>query len=401
MPPKKRSATPGSRDAPPAKKPKPAKPLGSFPAFSDGDVAISVGDLALTLHSQTLRKSCDYFANFDSTSTKFPDRFVLKPASLLLGPDADHTLAFAVVSPADADADADADRNNGGDDARIKRARSANEAIFRLLYRQPLSCTKPADFRDVAALATCYGCVDAVKDTLVTAILKASLGTTLFRDGPCALLNAACNLRDESIFSEALLHAVGRGCGDELLPSTVADLVDKHTAGLEAKVQGCWQAAMRCCTTDSIPRALAAVLMRNYVDQHVACTLVSPLRPEVYGVLFALHTMENIKPLLQAGLLARVDDVDEALVAGQDFIVAQDVDRYGDDDDYYAHLYRVHRGFDECVNRRSIEGELRTMLQNVKQVIKPLFVGDRNASYFTCVQFAGPFPWPKAPSNSP
>ncbi|KAH7042236.1 hypothetical protein B0J12DRAFT_674287 [Macrophomina phaseolina] len=220
--------------------------------------------------------------------------------------------------------------------------------------------------------------MNKVKDALVSAILKASLGTTLFRDDPWALLNAAYNLRDEAIFSEALLHVVGRGGGGELLPSGVADLVDKHLADLEAKVKTCWQDALRCCRTDSIPRALATTLMRSYSTS-------TPLRPEVYKVLAALHHMANIKPLLHAGLMASVDEVDDALVASQTFINNQDSDRW----------------LDQCVNRQSVEGELRSMLQGIKEVIKPLFVGDRNVGYITCMHFAGPFPWPNTPPSSP
>ncbi|KAH7029966.1 hypothetical protein B0J12DRAFT_682982 [Macrophomina phaseolina] len=243
--------------------------------------------------------------------------------------------------------------------------------------------------------------MNKVKDALVSAILKASLGTTLFRDDPWALLNAAYNLRDEAIFSEALLHVVGRGGGGELLPSGMADLVDKHLADLEAKVKTCWQDALRCCRTDSIPRALATTLIRSYVDQHVACALGSPLRPEVYKVLAALHHMANIKPLLHAGLMASVDEVDNALVASQTFINNQDSDRCYDAESYNNSIHILNEGLDQCVNRQSVEGELRSMLQGIKEVIKPLFVGDRNMGYFTCIHFAGPFPWPNTPPSSP
>lgn len=411
MPPKKRSATPSSHH-PPAKKPKAAKPPGSFPKFNDGDVTTSVGDLELNLHSQTLSDTCDYFSELHSDSTKLPKHFTLKPSKLSLGHDADQTLAFAIVSPADL-SDNEVEAANGDDnstartttttttDTQIKRAEAANEAVFRVLYRQPLLCARPADFRDAAILAAHYGCIDAVKDALVTAILKASLGTTLFQDDPWALLNAACTLRDESIFSEALLHVVGRGGGDELLPDAVADLVDKHVADLEAKVKRCWQDAMHCCRMDSIPRALAATLMNSYFDQHVACALGSPLRPEVYKILAALHHMDSIKPLLQARLMAMVDEVDDALVAGQDFVKVQDPARCYDGENYSNTIYIIDKGLEQCVNGQSVEVELQKMLKGIKEAIKPLFVGDRNVGYFTCIHFAGLFPWPNVPPGSP
>ncbi|GME36514.1 hypothetical protein GTA08_BOTSDO13094 [Neofusicoccum parvum] len=411
MPPTKRSATPDAHHAPLAKKPKVAEPPGSFPNFDDGDVAISVGDLELNLHSRTLRDTCAYFAEFDSTG--FPKHFIYQPRSPSLGHDADQTMTFAVVSPyrnsSGAEAANDDDNSTAQTttttttttDARMKRAKAANEAVFRILYRQPFSCARPADFRDAATLATRYGCADAVRDALVTAILKASLGTTLFQSDPWALLDAAYNLRDESIFSEALLHAVGRGGGDELLPDAVVDLMDKHVADLEAKVKRCWHDAMRCCRTDSIPRALAATLMRSYLDQHTACALGSPLRPEVYRVLAALHHMDNVKPLLQARLMAMVDEVDNALVAGQDFVNAQDPDRCYDGESHSNTIYVIDKGLGQCVNVQSVEGELLSMLKGIKEAIKPLFVGDRNVGYFTCTHFPGPFPCLNAPPSSP
>lgn len=146
-------------------------------------------------------------------------------------------MAFARVSPVGSEIN-DAEEATNND-----QAIAANEAIFRLLYHQPLLCATPMDFLDAAVLAARYGCVDAVKDGLAAAILKASLGTTLFQDNPWAILNAACCLNDEALFSEALIHVVGRGGagGCKCPPPGVQDLVNKHFAELEDQVNRHWQ----------------------------------------------------------------------------------------------------------------------------------------------------------------
>lgn len=240
-----------------------------------------------------------------------------------------------------------------------------------------------------------------VKDGLAAVILKANPGTTLFRDDPWAILNAACCLHEEALFSEALIHVVGRGgaAGCKCLLPGVQDVVDKYAAELEAKVNKHWQLVLGCCYAGSIPQALAAMQVYQYFQQHSAFSRESPLRPNLYQVLAALHHMDNIKPLLRASFVEQAEKVDDGLYAGQNFI--HDLKRGDQEDGYDETMYKIADGLDQWVNEETVESNLREMLQAIKEVIKPLFVGDRKVGYFTCMQFAGPFPWSNTSLGSP
>ncbi|KAK0664205.1 hypothetical protein DIS24_g494 [Lasiodiplodia hormozganensis] len=385
MSPIKRSTSPVTETAPPAKK---AKAANDFPLFDDGDVTICMGNLIMKLHSKTLRGSCEYFANFE----ELPTRFVLKP----------NTASYAesyILVPATSDGNGVSDNEAQKDN--FEDALTVNENIFRLLYHKPISCTTQTPFSEITALAKVYGCIDAIRDDLITALLRVSLGSQMFRDGPDRLLYTGYYLRDKAIFTEALVHTVGqRKCDSEYIPGNVKGLVTKCVAELEDKVGQCWEAAIRCCEADTISNAVAATLLRQYLDKRIPCILGSPLRTEVYNVFAALHRMEDVKVLLEIDLMTQVDTIDDALGAGVSFLRSFDADRLFEIEPSGDTQRSINKGLDCGVSRDEVVEELSDILKQVQYSIKPLFKGDRNVGYFTCFQFEGPFPWESLTDSS-
>ncbi|KAL1622245.1 hypothetical protein SLS56_008864 [Neofusicoccum ribis] len=356
MPPQKRNATRDPQSHPPAKKSNATEPSCSFPNFTDGDVTIFLGDLELKLHSKTLCDTCDYFVKFD----ELPKHFILESSdsidvvvpvySLPDDPHCDDTEA-AISSNINTDTNVHSIATAKSTGTSY-RARTASEAIFRLLYRQPLLSTSPERLFDVASLATRYGCVDAVKDALILAILKACLGTRLLLEEPWTILNAAYNLRDESLFAEALLSVVSYGGSNtrERLPGAVTDLVPSHTAQLKRKIQQCWKDALCYCSqidgtkAGILPNALAAVLMQTYLQENVAYSSDSSLDSQLYVNLVDLLKMSSIRPMLKYDLLAAVSDVDDSLCAAQGFIDTMASWHYEEEDEWSPASQMIEKG---------------------------------------------------------
>lgn len=385
MPPNKRSTSPVTETAPPAKK---SKAANDFPLFDDGDVTICMGNLVMKLHSKTLRDSCDYFANFE----ELPTRFVLKPETNV-------SAKSYMLVPATSD-------DNGGSDNEAQKdhledALTVNESIFRLLYHKPISCTTQTPFCEITALAKMYGCINAIRDDLITALLRASLGSQMFRHDPDRFLYTGYHLRDKAIFTEALVHTVGqRKCDSDFLTEDVQGLVTKGVAELEDKVGQCWEAAIRCCEADTISNAVAATLLRQYIDKRIPCILGSPVRTKVYNVFAALHRMEDVKVLLEIDLMAQVDTIDDALGAGAFFVRNFDADRRFEIEPSGSTERSINKGLDCGLSRDEVVEELEDIVRQVQNSIKPLFKGDRNVGYFTCFQFEGPFPWESLTDSS-
>lgn len=173
---------------------------------------ICLGTKKLKLHIDRLRKTCDYFQSFNNVDVQeaSPIRFCL-PTNADDDTEVEKSVDDSSVVIPCTHADSHDHTADGNEDVS-----ATNEALFRLLYDQPLKLepfTTAETFRDTAALAVHYGCLPVVKPLLVTAILKASLGTGLFSYAPMELLTAAYHLRDEfrtvsGRSSRACLHPV-------------------------------------------------------------------------------------------------------------------------------------------------------------------------------------------------
>lgn len=386
MPPEKHGAGPVTEIAPPAKM---SKAANDFPLFNDGDVDICVGSLAMKLHSRTLRDNCNYFANFD----KLPTRFMLMPST-------DTSITSYMVVPASSDGsggepDTPAPRSGNPKVAAV----AANETVFRLLYHKPISCTTVASFYHVTALAVEYGCINAIQDGLITALLRASLGTQMFRNDPDLLLYTGYHLREKGIFTEALVRTVGQyKCDNGYIPESVKGLVAKGVDELKEKVRQCWGAAIRCCEADGISGVVAATLLRKYLDKCIPCILGSPLHTKVYNVLVAIHRMDDAKPLLEVNLITQMDTINDGLDTGMTYL--RDVVNEPDEGYRSEMKWHITQGLDCGVSGGEVVKELEKMLEKVQNSIKSLFTGDRNVGYFTCFQFEGPFPWESLTDSS-
>ncbi|KKY27163.1 hypothetical protein UCDDS831_g00908 [Diplodia seriata] len=383
----KRNADASADSTAPKKK---SKPIDNFPKFHDGDVTIIIGDLELKLHSKLLIAKCNYFA--ERAEYK---RFTIRPYDpnehdentdcppLTVAPDSVYQIFLGMASKID--------------DGYIKRSRAANEAFFRLLYNRPLSSLTPAEFRDVAILTSDYDCVQRVKDALIIAFFKANLGSTPFVDNPWAILYAADQLKDEALYHEAMVHIIGRGGlrskNNEFVQPWSAVEIIKQTNELEEKVRDCWAAAMGCCKDDDVASVVAAAAMRSYIGSYVPRAMADPLQQDVYDVLRSLHNMEDAEKLSDADLLTELDHLDDGLIAGGLALDRLKGSSLIDEDTYNSLDVRVSTGLGRRANSEKVLGELERLLASIKTALNPLFVGDRNVGYFTCVQIKSPNPW--------
>ncbi|KAL1640200.1 hypothetical protein SLS58_007151 [Diplodia intermedia] len=381
-----------------------SKPINNFPKFHDGDVTIIIGDLELKLHSKLLIAKCRFFAHDGGCK-----RFVVDSKKPLQH-GMDHpplTVAPYETAPQKSTSEGSPTTKSTIEvDDYVKRSRAANEAFFRLLYNRQLSSLTPAEFRDVAILTSEYGCVQRIKDALIIAFFKANLGTMPFRDNPWAILYAAGQLQDEAIYHEAMVHIIGRGGlhrNDKKVVHPWSGLeIITQTGELRDKVRHCSSAAMRCCKYDDVASAIAAAVMKLYISSYIFCDMADPLQPEIYDKLRSLHDMEDAKELLDAGVLTVLEHLDDGLVAGGlalDRLKGLKWSSIIDEINYKSLIVRVNKGLEQGVSSKKALEELERLLANIKTALKPLFVGDRNVGYFTCVQISGPNPWEHSASS--
>ncbi|KAB2576153.1 hypothetical protein DBV05_g5254 [Lasiodiplodia theobromae] len=434
----------------------------SFPKFLDGDVTITLHDISFQLHSKKLRESCDYFAEFDELPKRFilGSSDVIKPvepepvaseafdsepvaskafeaetvvseafdpesvefeafeaetvASEAFDPESVASEAFDPESVASEAFEAETVASEAFDPEPVepkpepklepkpilKRTQDANENIFRLLYKRPLACSTPQCLLDTSILVGCYGCVgvNKVRDPLALATHRVCAGGELYRKSPWGLLTLAFDIHEESIFSVAFEHVVGRGEDiPERLPAKVAELVARYTAKLRDEIEECWELATTRCssTNDSIPDTLAASMMGGYLCKKVAYSSKTALTPDVYDNLLYISRMKDVGPIMEskAALLKGVDCVDESMDEAQK--LAAYMSNYFDDeeDNWGPALRAADKGLKMGMNRRSVKNSLQKKLREVQDALRPLFQGDKGVGYFTFMRFKDSFPW--------
>ncbi|KAL1643061.1 hypothetical protein SLS58_005030 [Diplodia intermedia] len=372
-----------------------------YPNYADGDITITVGkDLTLRLHSQRLRSASYYFARIIDTAAELG----LSRISFEFPPHRDYTTgdddkggsAFAVL-PDDGSRPPIPGVSNNNNHGMMARARSANDAVFRALYKQPIADgMTAADFLDAAELAGAYGCLPAARAGLIFAVMLRP-AAALYPEDPWSMLAAAYALRSKFVFEEAFVHAVGRWSGGEgeenkkkrRLPKVVAAMVARAAAGMESEVQRCWQEVLlvsgKPIEDQSLLSLLAMAIFRLFLAHYVGRELDgSALRPEVYRVLEQLHQMDPDRD----DLLVQLDPDKGRRQPPHESGTIVFPDSPG--------LWEAYGqgAFERAKRKRGpgIRGELKAMLRLIRPLIKPLFKGDRHLGYFSYLRFEGPFP---------
>jgi hypothetical protein len=177
------------------------------------------------------------------------------------------------------------------------------------------------------------------------------------------------------------------------LPTDVVKIVDKHTRQIISKVdKACNELVLRPNQEESLPHFLAWSLFHQHLLNRVFPTKLAG--KDRFRELSYIHSMRTGLDLLgtkqATRILRAVDIIELGLIGGHNALGYADGDLR---EETKRELCNLDTAFEEDLNVSSIEAHLKHIANHAKSILGPLFDGDKNVEYFTCVELIDQFPW--------
>ncbi|PSK42944.1 hypothetical protein B9Z65_6898 [Elsinoe australis] len=370
------------------------KGRSDFPDTDDADVILTIGDTTLYLNSTHLSRNSRFFSEFQPNQLPVTGYLERQGGSLYYA----KAYRLRFFTAGEECQNNEVEIKHAGDRREFDRACAAHLAVFRALYDLPLDLPEHLEedieelvefekgqfMRELAKVVAIFKCSSRVKSAVVNEILRLLMKQSkdALRQTCQDLLEAADALENEELFDHLVVHtAAKRSQLGGMNPEWDVDLIDAvEMTGYEMfdkKVSHAMLEIERCFQEGSFNGFLVAGLIRRHL-QTTAPAQSGTASEETYNALRRLYDSREGMEFWDTNLAQRVDAMDFRLLAPRSRPTMTTV------------------ALSMNVKAVSLKKELKETMQRIHDVLRPLFMEDRNMGYFTCITFpetCAEYPW--------